>query len=121
MKPFYAYSFLTGLFIGGYSNFFSKIVISTLVLYIVHPDNFTLQRFEPLYQRIVEKTHPYISKIYAIQYTNSDSRNNESQNGENAENGENIGKVSIMPSPLPLPLAIENLQNLPKLKLNIKK
>jgi hypothetical protein len=107
MKPFYAYSFLTGLFIGGYSNFFSKIVISTLVLYIVHPDNFTLQRFEPLYQRIVEKTHPYISKIYAIQ-SNSDTQINKSQNIENTE------KVSIIPSPLPL-------QNLPILKLNIQK
>ena len=86
MKPFYAYSFLTGLFIGGYSNFFSKIVISTLVLYIVHPDNFTLQRFEPLYLRIVEKTHPYISKIYAIQ-SNSEIQ---SQNAENIENMEKI-------------------------------
>jgi len=67
MNSFYAYSFLTGLFIGAWTNFFSKIVISSLVIYIVHPKYFSLERFTPLYQRICEKTYPYISKIYTIE------------------------------------------------------
>ena len=83
MNSFYAYSFLTGIFIGGYTNFFSKIVISGLVLYIVHPDNFTIQRFDPLYQKIFENTQPYISKIYSISSKRLEER------------------VQVIPSPLP--------------------
>jgi hypothetical protein len=102
MDPYKAYCFLFGLFIGGYTNFFSKIVISGLVLYIIHPENFSIERFEPLYERICEKTHPYISKIYTL---------------DNIQNIQNVQeeKVSIIPSPSPLNLLI------PPIKLNIKK
>lgn len=84
MNTHYAYTFLAGLFIGGYTNFFSKLVISGLVLYIVHPDNFNVERFQPLYQRVCDKTHPYISKIYRI------------------EDEEMNKKVEILPSPIPI-------------------
>ena len=84
MDQIKAYFFLTGLYIGGYSNFFSKLVISGLVLYIVHPTNFNIDRFEPLYHRITERTYPYISRIYRI------------KEKEEAEE-----KVSIVPSPEP--------------------
>ena len=64
---YYAYAFLSGLFIGGYSNFFSKVIISGLVIYIVHPDNFNPSRFAPLYNRTYENIYPYISKVYQIE------------------------------------------------------
>lgn len=66
MHPYYAYSFLGGLFIGGYTNLFSKLVISGLVIYIVHPENFHPQRFTPLYDSVYEKLQPYVSKIYTL-------------------------------------------------------
>ena len=82
-----AYYFLTGLFIGGYSNFFSKIVIMGLVLYIVHPNHFNVDRFQPLYQRITERTYPYISRIYRL-------RGNDDEDSGKEE------KVTIIDSPV---------------------
>jgi len=64
MNSFYAYTFLSGMFIGGYTNFFSKIVITGLVLYMVNPENFTIEKFNPLYKTIFENSYPYISKVY---------------------------------------------------------
>lgn len=66
MDPYYAYTFLTGLYIGGHTNLFSKVVISGLVLYIIHPDNFNPRRFKPLYNQIYNYTHPYVSKVYSF-------------------------------------------------------
>ena len=66
-KSVNAYFFLAGICIGGYTNFFAKIVISGLVLYIVQPDMFNPSKFSPLYQTIYEKTYPYLSKIYTIE------------------------------------------------------
>ena len=63
---YYAYAFLTGIYIGGYTNLFSKVVISGLVLYIVHPENFNPKRFTPLYDRIYETSYPYLSKVYSF-------------------------------------------------------
>ena len=71
MSSYYAYAFLTGIYIGGYTNLFSKVVISGLVLYIVHPDNFNPRRFNPLYEQIYERTHPYISKVYSFAESNA--------------------------------------------------
>ena len=61
-----AYFFLTGLYIGGYSNFFSKIVITGLVVHMVNKSIFTYQSFEPLYENISNILKPYISKVYKI-------------------------------------------------------
>jgi hypothetical protein len=69
MKPYYAYSFLAGMYIGGYTNLFSKLVISGLVIYIVNPENFNPKRFSPLYNSVYEKVSPYISKIYTFNDT----------------------------------------------------
>ena len=66
MNSFYAYSFLTGMFVGGYTNFFSKVVISGLVLYMVNPENFSIEKFNPLYQTVFEKSYPYLSKVYSF-------------------------------------------------------
>lgn len=66
MKLYYAYSFLAGLFMGGYTNLFSKVIISGLVIYIVHPENFSPKRFAPLYTGIYDTLQPYISKIYIL-------------------------------------------------------
>ena len=66
MNPYYAYSFLAGLFIGGYTNLFSKVVISSLVVYIVNPEKFHPKKFTPLYDSIYEKVSPYISKVYTL-------------------------------------------------------
>lgn len=88
MDQIKAYFFLGGLYIGGYSNFFSKLIISGLVLYIVHPRNFNIDRFEPLYHRITERTYPYISRFYRIKE-------------ETKEIEEKEQKVSIVPSPEP--------------------
>jgi len=85
MNSYYAYSFLAGMCVGGYTNFFSKIVISGLVLYMVNPQNFTVEKFTPLYKTIREKTDPYVSKIYSLQDTTY------LQNSH----------VEIIPSPLP--------------------
>jgi len=64
MNSYYAYSFLAGIYIGGYTNFFSKIIISGLVVYMIHPENFNIDKFQPLYNIIKEKTYPYTSKVY---------------------------------------------------------
>ena len=85
MKSFYAYSFLSGMFIGGYTNFFSKIVITGLVLYMVNPDNFNVEKFNPLYKTIFQNTYPYISKVYSF-------NNNQIEN-----------RVEIVSSPSKLP------------------
>ena len=103
IKSIWAYSFLTGMFIGGYTNLFSKIVISSLVLYIVNPENFNPRRFYPLCDRIYETSYPYLSKIYSF-----------SEPLLQLED-----RVSVIPSPksspsLPLP-------PLPPLKLKIEK
>jgi len=66
-KPYYAYSFLFGIYIGGYTNLFSKVIISGLVLYMVHPESLNIQKFEPAYNKIHELTLPYISKIYKFE------------------------------------------------------
>ena len=62
----WSYSFLIGVFIGGYTNLFSKIIISGLVLYIANPESFHISRFTPLYYRIFHFTYPYVSKIYSF-------------------------------------------------------
>ena len=67
MNSYYAYSFLLGMYVGGYTNFFSKIVISGLVLYMVNPENFSIDKFDPLYKTIKENTQPYLSKIYSFE------------------------------------------------------
>ena len=106
-----AYYFLTGLFIGGYSNFFSKIVISALVLYIVHPNHFNVDRFQPLYQRITERTYPYISRIYRLRGSDSD---------EGEEKKEE--KVTIIDSPVSdTKSSLPPLHPLKSLKLNVLK
>ena len=61
---YYAYSFLAGIFVGGYTNFFSKAVISGLVFYIFHPEHFHPRRFTPLYHTVQEKVEPYLNKVY---------------------------------------------------------
>ncbi len=104
-----AYFFLTGLFIGGYSNFFSKLVISGLVLYIVHPTNFNIDRFEPLYHRISEKAFPYVSRIYRI------------GNFVEKEEEKEEEKVSIVESPEVVRTFNKLPPLLPPVKLNILK
>jgi hypothetical protein len=108
------YYFLTGLFIGGYSNFFSKIVISGLILYIVHPNHFNIDRFQPLYQRITERTYPYISKIYRLRGdVNGDMQNEEKVTIiDSPEPNSSISSISSIPSLPPL---------LKSLKLNVLK
>ena len=59
-----AYFFLTGLYIGGYSNFFSKLVITGLVIHMSNQSIFSYERFRPLYTKSYELIQPYISKIY---------------------------------------------------------
>jgi hypothetical protein len=63
---YYAYSFLAGIFVGGYTNFFSKTIISALVFYIFYPEHFHPRRFTPLYLTIQEKIEPYLIKIYSF-------------------------------------------------------
>lgn len=63
---YYAYSFLAGIFVGGYTNFFSKAIISGLVFYIFYPEHFHPRRFSPLYLTIQEKVEPYLVKIYSF-------------------------------------------------------
>ena len=107
-----AYYFLTGLFIGGYSNFFSKIVISGLILYIVHPNHFNVERFQPLCQRITERTYPYISRIYRLRGADENENENENETGVKKEE-----KVTIIDSPEPKSF----LPPLRSLKLNVLK
>lgn len=60
----YGYSFIIGMFIGGYTNLFSKLIISGLLIYMVKPNNFNVENFSPLYDNIRVKLKPYLSKIY---------------------------------------------------------
>lgn len=66
MNSYCAYAFLAGIYIGGYTNLFSKLVISGLVIYIIHPDNFNIKRFTPLYNSVHNWTYPYLSKVYYL-------------------------------------------------------
>ncbi len=66
-----AYFFLTGLYIGGYSNFFSKLIITGLVIHMSNQSIFSYERFLPLYTKSYELIEPYISKIYK---TNNDQQ-----------------------------------------------
>ena len=91
MDPYYAYTFLTGLYIGGYTNLFSKMVISGLVLYIIHPDNFNPKRFRPLYNQVYNYTYPYVSKVYSF-----------------AENFEAISPLPPLPNKSPKLKIVEN-------------
>jgi hypothetical protein len=94
LNNYYAYSFLFGMFIGGYTNFFSKVIISGLVVYMVHPDNFNIKKFEPLYNTIYITTQPYISKIYKI----TDIEGIEEEILKEEPIKENP-KITILPSP----------------------
>jgi len=64
INSIYAYSFLTGMYIGGYTNLFSKFIITGLVLYMTDPSKFSYENFEPLYNNVYDITYPYLSKIY---------------------------------------------------------
>lgn len=44
IRPRHAYAFLGGLYIGKFTNIFSDVVITALVLYIVTPEIFTEDR-----------------------------------------------------------------------------
>jgi len=44
----HAYTFLAGLYIGGYTNIFSNLIITGLVTYIIHPAFYTKRRFEDI-------------------------------------------------------------------------
>ena len=46
IHPSHAYALLAGLYVGKFTNFFSDIVITGLVLYIVTPQIFTEDRLE---------------------------------------------------------------------------
>ena len=94
MNPFYAYFFLAGLCVGGYTNTFSKVVISGLVLYIFHPENFDPRRFSPLYLRVYDFSYPYLSKIYSFSSPALEKI-------ANAIDPEDIPKISIIKTPLP--------------------
>jgi len=65
--------FLTGLYIGGYSNFFSKIVITGLVIHMANQSIFSYEKFKPLYNNVKKLVNPYLSKIYQINPTQSKS------------------------------------------------
>lgn len=67
INPKFAYCFLFGMYIGGYTNFFSKVIISGLVVYMINPTNFNYDNFKPLYDNIYNKTKPYISQVYNIE------------------------------------------------------
>lgn len=41
-----AYSFLIGLYIGGYTNIFSRLLITSLVVYIVNPEFYSKERID---------------------------------------------------------------------------
>lgn len=73
MDPFYAYSFLLGIYVGQYTNLFSTVVISGLVVYMVHPTLFTVDKFNPLYRIIYEKSKPLLSKVYDFENVTSPS------------------------------------------------
>ena len=70
---YYAYSFLAGIFVGGYTNFFSKAIISGLVFYIFHPDHFHPRRFTPLYQTLKDNFEPYLVKVYTFANVKADT------------------------------------------------
>ena len=95
MRSIWAYSFLTGMFIGGYTNLFSKAIITGLVLYIVNPENFNISRFTPLYYRISDFSYPYISKIYS--FSNKPSL-------ESSSSSLSSPRISVLDSPANTPL-----------------
>ena len=61
--------FITGLYIGGFTNFFSKLIITGLFIHLTNNQIFTLERFKPLYKNINKKLKPYINYIYSYDST----------------------------------------------------
>lgn len=68
IDPSYAYIFISGLYIGSHTNFFSNIVIIGLVTYIVKPHIFTRENFDYVKDNIVNiikssSLNKYITKV----------------------------------------------------------
>ena len=92
MNSFCGYFFVAGVYVGGYTNLFGKLIISSLVLYIANPDTFNLNRFYPLCQTTYKLTYPYLSKIYSFSYRN-----------KNVLVKDEELKITVLPSPVKLP------------------
>jgi hypothetical protein len=99
LNQYYSYAFLVGMYTGGYTNLFSKFIITGLVLYMAHPDHFHLNNFTPLYENLHAFTYPHLSKIYNILPLEKDKKKEESE--------ENLNKSNLL-SPLPkIPLTLK--------------
>ena len=63
INPSYAYCFLAGLYIGGYTNIFSNMVITGLVTYIVKPDFYTPERIEYIKNSTLTVISPILERF----------------------------------------------------------
>lgn len=57
----HAYIFLSGLYIGGYTNTFSNLVITGLITYIIHPNFYTKDKFDVVKNIILGKLSPWLN------------------------------------------------------------
>ena len=55
----HAYIFLAGLYIGGYTNTFSNLVITGLITYIIHPNLYTKEKLEIVKKIVYNKLSPW--------------------------------------------------------------
>ena len=56
----HAYIFLAGLYIGGYTNTFSNLVITGLITYIIHPNLYTKEKLEVVKKIVYNKLSPWL-------------------------------------------------------------
>lgn len=71
IKPSHAYALISGLYIGKFTNLFSDIVITGLVLYIVTPEIFTEDRLTRAKNYFWSWFRPREVKIDITQLTDS--------------------------------------------------
>lgn len=113
IHPSHTYAFLSGLYVGKFTNFFSDIVITGLVLYIVTPHVFTRERFNTAKKYICKWFNPtnYISfgskDVKILQIDSDDIMQNniapENKTSENITSVDENNKIQIKYRLPPLP------------------
>ncbi len=54
MESSYAYTFLLGLYMGGYTNFFSNLIITGVILRVTNPELFTANKLIYVKQKLLK-------------------------------------------------------------------
>ena len=99
IHPSQAYALLAGLYIGKFTNIFSDIIITSLVLYIVTPEIFTEDRFDRVKKYFWSWFRPQQIQIKLNNVTNDQKLLLLEHKKPNLFNLSNLPKIEILSSP----------------------